>query len=87
MADLGLLPVVTRFALAKTLRRRAYLAETSRAAGGDFVPAADTCFAAARQAQFEALADAIGAHLDTGALLRLIARGPPPGPPILRPGW
>jgi adenosylcobyric acid synthase len=66
--------------------RRAYLTETSRAAGRDFVPAPDTCFAAARQAQFDALADAIGAHLDTGALLRLIARGPAPGLPVLRPG-
>jgi len=56
--------------------RRSYLDETARLARSDFVPAAGTCFAAARQAQFDALADAIEASLDTGALLRLIEHGP-----------
>ncbi|MGO9083363.1 MAG: cobyric acid synthase [Streptosporangiaceae bacterium] len=66
--------------------RQAYLTETARAAGLDFVPAAGTCFAAARQAQFDTLADAIGVHLDTGALLHLIEHGPAAGWPVLRPG-
>ena len=64
--------------------RRSFLAETARLAGRDFAPAAGTGFAAARQAQFDALADAIGAGLDTAALLRLIERGPVPGLPVLR---
>ena len=66
--------------------RRAYLAEVARRAGRDFTPAPDTSFAAARQAQFDALADAVEEHLDTDALLRLIEHGPTPGLPSLRPG-
>jgi adenosylcobyric acid synthase len=66
--------------------RRCYLAETARVAGRDFVPAKDTCFAAARQAQFDALADAIGGSLDTGALLGLIENGPGRDLPVLRSG-
>jgi adenosylcobyric acid synthase len=66
--------------------RRSYLAETARLAGSDFVPAAGTCFAAARQAQVNALADAIESSLDTGALLRLIEHGPPHRLPVLRTG-
>jgi adenosylcobyric acid synthase len=63
--------------------RRAYLAETARLAGCDFIPAAGTCFAAARRAQFDALADAIETSLDTGALLRLIEHGPDRHLPLL----
>jgi adenosylcobyric acid synthase len=66
--------------------RRSYLAETARMAGRDFVPAADTCFAAARQAQFDELADAIGSNLDTTALLRLIENGPAHDLPVLASG-
>ena len=66
--------------------RRAYLTETARLAGRNFAPAPDTSFAAARQAQFDALADAVEEHLDTAALLRLIEHGPTPGLPALRPG-
>ena len=43
-------------------------------------------FAAARQAQYDRLADAVDAHLDTAALLRLIEHGPTPGLPMLPPG-
>jgi adenosylcobyric acid synthase len=43
-------------------------------------------FAAAREAQFDRLADAVDAHLDTAALLRLIQDGPTPGLPALPPG-
>ena len=66
--------------------RRAYLTETARLAGRNFAPAPDTSFAAARQAQFDTLADAVEEHLDTAALLRLIEQGPTPGLPRLRPG-
>src|ERR1700677_487234 len=66
--------------------RRAYLIETARLAGRNFAPAPDTSFTAARQAQFDTLADAVEQHLDTTALLRLIEQGPTPGLPSLRPG-
>ncbi len=66
--------------------RRSYLTETARLAGSDFVPAAGTCFAAARQAQFDVLADAVGSSLDTDALLRLIEHGPWPSLPVVRSG-
>jgi adenosylcobyric acid synthase len=65
--------------------RRSYLTEAARIAGRDFVPATGTCFSAARQAQFDALADAIDTSLDTGALLRLIEHGPAHDLPTLRP--
>jgi adenosylcobyric acid synthase len=66
--------------------RRAYLAETARAAERDFVPAAGTCFAAARQAQFDVLADAIADNLNVSELLRLIEYGPAHELPTLRSG-
>jgi adenosylcobyric acid synthase len=65
--------------------RRAYLAETARLSGRRFEAAPGTCFAAARQAQFDRLADAVAGHLDTGALRRLITRGPARGLPVLPP--
>jgi len=37
------------------------------------------------QAQFDALADAVEQHLDTGALARIIEDGPAPGRPVVRP--
>jgi len=43
-------------------------------------------FAAARQAQYDRLADAVEEHLDTDALLRLIEDGPTPGLSLLPPG-
>jgi adenosylcobyric acid synthase len=64
--------------------RQSYLAEIGRLAGCDFVPAAGTCFAAARQAQYDALADSIAASLDTEALLRLIEDGPSRSLPAVR---
>ncbi len=66
--------------------RRAYLSEVARLAGRGFVPAPDTCFAAARQAQFDTLADAVEEHLDTGALFRLVEHGPTPGLAFMRAG-
>jgi adenosylcobyric acid synthase len=66
--------------------RGSYLAETASMAGRDFVPAAGTCFTAARQAQFDELADAIGSSLDTAALQRLIENGPARHLPVLPSG-
>jgi adenosylcobyric acid synthase len=66
--------------------RRIFLAEIARLAGRDFAPAPGTCFEAARQAQFDALADAIDEHLDTGALYKLIEHGAPVGLPAIRTG-
>jgi adenosylcobyric acid synthase len=66
--------------------RRAFLAEIAGLAGLDFTPAPGTCFEQARQEQFDALADAIDEHLDTGALLQMITHGPPPGLPVIRAG-
>jgi adenosylcobyric acid synthase len=66
--------------------RRCYLTEVARLAGRNFTPAPGTSFAAARQAQFDALADAVSEHLDTTALLHLIENGPTPGLPWLPPG-
>jgi adenosylcobyric acid synthase len=43
-------------------------------------------FAAAREAQYDRLADAVDAYVDTAALLRLIESGPTPGLPVLPPG-
>jgi adenosylcobyric acid synthase len=66
--------------------RQSYLAEIARLAGWAFVPAAGTSFTAARQAQFDALADAVASSLDTSQLVRLIEHGPAAGLPALRPG-
>jgi adenosylcobyric acid synthase len=64
--------------------RREYLSTVARQAGRDFVPAPDTSFAAAREAQFDILADAVEEYLDTDALLRLIESGPPSALSTLR---
>jgi adenosylcobyric acid synthase len=64
--------------------RRSYLAETARLARREFVPATGISFAAARQAKFDALADAVEGSLDTSALLRLIEQGPTCDLPVLR---
>jgi adenosylcobyric acid synthase len=66
--------------------RQEYLSEVARRAGRDYVPVPGTSFEAARQAQFDVLADAVEQHLDTGALARLIEQGPTPGLPVLQAG-
>jgi adenosylcobyric acid synthase len=63
--------------------RRAFLAEVAAQAGRDFTPAPGTDFAALRQARLDVLGDLVADHLDTAALSRLIAAGPPPGMPSL----
>src|SRR5690606_12699215 len=67
--------------------RRAFLAEVADLAGvADFRRDATTSFAAARERRIDRLADLVGEHLDTAALLDLIENGPPPGLPPLPPG-
>jgi adenosylcobyric acid synthase len=66
--------------------RRAFLREVAALAGRAFVPAADTCFAAAREERLDRLGDLIEEHADTGALLRLIEGGVPAGLPFVPPG-
>jgi adenosylcobyric acid synthase len=65
--------------------RRAMLREVAEATGRDFEPA-EVTFAQVRERRLDTLADLIAAHTDTGALLRLIERGPPPGLPFVPPG-
>jgi adenosylcobyric acid synthase len=65
--------------------RRAFLAEVAGLAGRDFAAAPDTCFAAVRQAQLDAMGDLVAAHLDTAALKQLISQGPPAGLPVIHP--
>jgi adenosylcobyric acid synthase len=66
--------------------RRAYLRDVAVIAGVEFSPAPDTCFEAARQAQFDTLADVVTEFLDTAALLELVEHGPTRGLPVLRAG-
>jgi adenosylcobyric acid synthase len=66
--------------------RRAFLREVAAAAGRRFVPAPDTCFAAAREERLDRLGDLIEEHADTAALLRLIEGGVPDGLPFVPPG-
>ena len=63
--------------------RRAFLAEVAAQAGRDFTPAPGTDFAALRQQRLDVLGDLVAEHLDTAALTRLIAAGPPSGMPSL----
>ncbi|WP_042363866.1 cobyric acid synthase [Streptacidiphilus neutrinimicus] len=66
--------------------RRAFLREVAEAAGRAFVPAPDTCFAAAREERLDRLGDLIAEHADTDALWRLIEGGTPTGLPFVPPG-
>ncbi|HEX4792017.1 MAG TPA: cobyric acid synthase [Actinospica sp.] len=63
-----------------------WVAGMSIAGGSAARPRSAVRFAAARQAQYDRLADAVAEHLDTAALLRLIEDGPTPGLPLLPPG-
>jgi adenosylcobyric acid synthase len=65
--------------------RRAFLTQVAAAAGRHFTPSS-VSFQAERERQLDALGDAIGEHLDTTALLRLIDRGSPAGLPFIPPG-
>jgi adenosylcobyric acid synthase len=48
--------------------------------------APDTCFAAARERQLDALADLVSNHIDTAALAHLVEGGAPVGLPFVPPG-
>jgi adenosylcobyric acid synthase len=65
--------------------RRGFLAEVARIAGRDFAAAPDLCFADVRQAHLDVMGDLVAAHLDTGALTRLIQEGPAGNLPLIQP--
>lgn len=65
--------------------RHALLSRVAAATGRRFTPSGMS-FQAERERQLDALGDAIGQHLDTTALLRLIESGPPAGLPFIPPG-
>jgi adenosylcobyric acid synthase len=67
--------------------RRSWLSTVAGQAGVGWRPAPGAPgFAARREAMLDALADAVGEHLDTAALLRLIEAGPPANLPFVPPG-
>ena len=61
--------------------RRAWLAEVASTAGVDLVPGT-VSFAAQREAQIDALADAVEEHLDLNTILSLVASGVPELPVV-----
>jgi len=67
--------------------RRAFLTEAARLAGrAGFAVAPDTDFAARRERFLDLMGDLVEEHLDTEALWRLIASGPPAGLPFVPSG-
>jgi len=65
--------------------RRAFLRDLAARVGKDgFVGAPDVVFADVRRRRFDALADLVAEHLDTGAVTALIEHGAPPGLPVVR---
>jgi adenosylcobyric acid synthase len=65
--------------------RRALLRRAAAAAGRSFEPG-HIRFAAIRERKLDTLADLVGAHMDTDALLDLIEHGAPAGLPFIPPG-
>jgi len=65
--------------------RRALLRRVATVAGRPFEPGHVT-FARIRERKLDTLADLIGDHLDTVALLGLIDHGAPAGLPFIPPG-
>jgi adenosylcobyric acid synthase len=63
--------------------RRAFLRDLAARTGRDFTPAPEVSFAAVRARRYDVLADMIAAHLDTGAIMDLIAGGVPAGLPAV----
>ncbi|MBA0126700.1 cobyric acid synthase [Haloechinothrix sp. YIM 98757] len=67
--------------------RRAWLAEAAAQAGRPWEPEHGAPgFGQLRDAMLDRLADAVGEHLDTVALLRLVTGGAPDGLPFVPPG-
>ncbi|MBB2948082.1 adenosylcobyric acid synthase [Actinoplanes lutulentus] len=67
-------------------RRRFLTRAASQAGRHGFTVAPDTRYAAIRERALDVLGDLVEEHLDTGALLRLIEKGAPPGLPFVPPG-
>jgi adenosylcobyric acid synthase len=66
--------------------RRSVLRWAAELAGrSGFVPAPDVSFAEARAAQLDLLGELVAEHLDTAAVLDLIANGAPAGLPVIPP--
>jgi adenosylcobyric acid synthase len=63
--------------------RRAFLRDLAAHVGRGFTPAPDVSFAAVRERRYDVLADMIGEHLDTAALLALLEGGVPAGLPTV----
>jgi adenosylcobyric acid synthase len=63
--------------------RRAFLRDLAERTGRDFTPAPDVSFTAVRERRYDLLADLIGEHADTDALLSLITGGVPVGLPTV----
>jgi adenosylcobyric acid synthase len=59
--------------------RRAWLAEVAGLLGRDAFRPGEVSFPAAREARLETLADAVEAHIDVDAVLKLAENGPPAG--------
>jgi adenosylcobyric acid synthase len=65
--------------------RRAFLADVAARTGSPWRASGDVSFAAVRERRLDVLGDLVAEHLDTGALLSLLADGPPPGLPCIPP--
>jgi adenosylcobyric acid synthase len=66
--------------------RAALLREAASAVGRDGVVVGTASFAAARESRIDAIADALEAHLDLDAVLRLVEHGAPPNLAPVRGG-
>ncbi|ADP78560.1 cobyric acid synthase [Pseudofrankia inefficax] len=66
--------------------RRAFLADVAARVGSPWQPRGEVSFAAVRERRLDVLGDLVAEHLDTDALLRLLADGPPAGLPFIPPG-
>ena len=66
--------------------RRRYLTGVAQAAGRRFRVSPSTSFAQVREQRLDALGDLVESGMDTAALERLLAAGPPRGLPFVPPG-
>jgi adenosylcobyric acid synthase len=66
--------------------RRAFLADVAARTGAPWRPRGEVSFAAVRERRLDVLGDLVADHLDTDAVLALLAAGPPAGLPVLPPG-
>jgi len=66
--------------------RRAFLADVASVTGSRWRARGAVSFAAVRERRLDILGDLVADHLDTAALLSLLADGPPTGLPAIPPG-